>query len=238
MVWSRAAGVIWMDRRLVQVEAAGVVLPGDLVVPEGAIGVVAFAHGSGSSRHSPRNVWVASRLHEAGIGTLLFDLLTPDEADDRANVFDISLLAARLAAAERWLREQALAEPAPVGFFGASTGAAAALVAAASPGSEAAAVVSRGGRPDLAGEALPLVRCPTLLIVGGADREVLALNREAERRLTCETRVEVVPGASHLFEEEGALERVAELATEWFARHLASRGGGEGEGDARSPSWP
>jgi putative phosphoribosyl transferase len=207
-------------------------LPGDLVVPEGAVGVVAFAHGSGSSRRSPRNVWVARRLNAAGVATLLFDLLTPDEAEDRANVFDIALLAARLIGAERWLRDQPELTARPVGFFGASTGAAAALVAAADLGDEVAAVVSRGGRPDLAGDALPRVSAPTLLIVGGADTQVLLLNREAERRMRCERRLEVVPGATHLFEEPGALEAVADLASGWFTRHLGA-GGGSWPGRAR-----
>jgi len=207
-------------------------LPGDLVVPEGAVGVVAFAHGSGSSRRSPRNVWVARRLNDAGMATLLFDLLTPDEAEDRANVFDIDLLAERLIGAERWLRDQPEVTARPVGFFGASTGAAAALVAAADLGDEVAAVVSRGGRPDLAGDALPRVSAPTLLIVGGADTQVLLLNREAERRMRCERRLEVVPGATHLFEEPGALEAVADLASGWFTRHLGA-GGGSWAGRAR-----
>jgi putative phosphoribosyl transferase len=171
-------------------------------------------------------VQVARRLNEATIATLLFDLLTPAEAEDRANVFDIRLLAGRLAGATDWLRERALAEAAPVGFFGASTGAAAALVAAGHPGSGVAAVVSRGGRPDLAGEALARVTCPTLLIVGGRDVEVLALNREAELHLAGERRLEVVPGATHLFEEPGTLERVADLAAGWFSTHLASAGHG------------
>jgi putative phosphoribosyl transferase len=213
-------------RRTVLVNVDPVRLPGDLVVPNGALGMVIFAHGSGSSRLSPRNRQVAERLHEAGLGTLLFDLLTPEEAEDRAKVFDIGLLAGRLEGAHRWLRRWPQVGTVPVGFFGASTGAAAALVAAARLGPEVAAVVSRGGRPDLAAEALPRVTAPTLLIVGGDDVEVLALNRAAEQRMRCERRLEVIPGASHLFEEPGALERVAELAAEWFARHLAEAGGG------------
>jgi putative phosphoribosyl transferase len=195
-------------------------LPGDLVLPARMVGVVAFAHGSGSSRRSPRNVQVARRLNHAGVGTLLFDLLTPEEGEDRANVFDIALLAERLEGAARWLREQPEAAGVPVGFFGASTGAAAALVAASRLGQEVSAIVSRGGRPDLAGDALPSVSAPTLLIVGGDDIQVLALNREAEWRLRCEKRLEIVPGATHLFEEPGALEAVADLAAEWFVRHL------------------
>ena len=202
-----------------------VLLPGDLVVPAEAIGVVAFAHGSGSSRRSPRNVQVARRLNDAGVGTLLFDLLMPEEGEDRANVFDIALLAERLEGAARWLREQPETAGAPVGFFGASTGAAAALVAASRLGSEVSAIVSRGGRPDLAGDALPHVSAPTLLIVGGNDIQVLALNREAEWRLRCEKRLDVVPGATHVFEEPGALEAVADLAAGWFVRYLGGAAG-------------
>ncbi len=213
-------------RRTVLVNVDPVRLPGDLVVPSGAIGMVIFAHGSGSSRASPRNRQVAERLHASGLGTLLFDLLTPGEAEDRAKVFDIALLAERLEGAYRWLRRWPQVGTVPVGFFGASTGAAAALVAADRLQTEVAAVVSRGGRPDLAAEALPRVTAPTLLIVGGDDVEVLALNREAERRMRCERKLEVIPGASHLFEEPGALERVADLAAEWFTRHLAEAGGG------------
>lgn len=213
-------------RRTVLVNVDPVRLPGDLVVPNGATGMVIFAHGSGSSRLSPRNRQVAERLHEAGLGTLLFDLLTVEEAEDRAKVFDIELLAERLEGAHRWLRRWPQVGRVPIGFFGASTGAAAALVAAARLGAEVGAVVSRGGRPDLAADALPKVTAPTLLIVGGDDVQVLALNRAAEARMRCERRLEVIPGASHLFEEPGALERVAELAAEWFARHLAEAGGG------------
>ena len=208
-------------------------LPGDLVVPEGAVGVVAFAHGSGSSRRSPRNLQVAKRLNDALVGTLLFDLLTPEEGEDRSHVFDIDLLAERLVLAERWLRAQPEVSASNIGFFGASTGAAAALVAAADLGGEVSAVVSRGGRPDLAGEALPHVVSPTLLIVGGADTQVLLLNREAERRMRCERRLEVVAGATHLFEEPGALEVVADLASDWFARHLAGASDGAGAGGIR-----
>ncbi|MGW6746404.1 phosphoribosyltransferase family protein [Streptomyces sp. NPDC055025] len=196
-------------------------LPGSLVVPDGAPGIVAFAHGSGSSRHSPRNQAVASALNRAGFGTLLFDLLTPDEERDRTNVFDIGLLAERLTLAVRWLRrERAL----PVGCFGASTGAAAALMSAAEPHTDIAAVVSRGGRPDLAAGRLAEVRAPTLLIVGGADTEVLRLNRQAAGRLRGEHQVAIVPGATHLFEEPGALEAVAHLATGWFTQHMTPHG--------------
>jgi putative phosphoribosyl transferase len=206
-------------RRPASIAAAGVELPGELMLPPAARCVVVFAHGSGSSRLSPRNVAVAERLQARGLGTLLFDLLTPDEADDRRNVFDIELLAGRLGAAAAWAREQTDAAHLPVAYFGASTGAAAALVAAA-VGPAPAVIVSRGGRPDLAGDALDRVTSPTLLIVGGRDLDVLALNREAQRRLSGESRIEVVPGAGHLFEEPGALERVAELAGSWFSDHV------------------
>jgi len=196
-------------------------LPGLLDMPEGELhGLVIFAHGSGSSRLSPRNQFVARQLHARGLATLLFDLLTDDEALDRRNVFDIPLLARRLNEAIEW--QQSLTEIArvPTGLFGASTGAAAALVAAATQGDRVSAVVSRGGRPDLAGAALPLVRAPTLLIVGGADHEVLELNREAAAQMTCEHALRVVPGATHLFEEPGTLETVATLAADWLALHL------------------
>lgn len=196
----------------------GVDLNGRLTIPEGARGIVLFAHGSGSSAQSPRNRFVAEVLHHHGIATLLFDLLTPSEADDRRNVFDIGLLARRLAAATWWIgaRHPGL----PVGYFGASTGAAAAIIAAAEPTLPIEAVVSRGGRVDLAGDALGSVRAPTLLIVGGDDEPVLGLNRAAAARLRCEHEVVVVPGASHLFEEHGALAAVARLAAVWFAQHL------------------
>jgi predicted phosphoribosyltransferase/dienelactone hydrolase len=206
--------------RAVAIPADGVTLPGELAVPGGPRGAVLFAHGSGSSRLSPRNRLVAGTLREAGLATLLFDLLTEPESADRRNVFDIALLASRLEAAHRWLQrepEGAL----PVGYFGASTGAAAALWAAAGLGAEVRAVVSRGGRPDLAGPRLPLVGAPTLLIVGGLDDAVLDLNREAERQLVCEHALVVVPGATHLFEEPGTLERAAAHAARWFERHLS-----------------
>ena len=206
--------------RPVTVEADALSLPGDLAIPEPAIGVVVFAHGSGSSRRSPRNARVAERLQAEGLGTLLFDLLTDDEAGDRDRVFDIELLARRLGWTVGWLRRQPDAGHLPMAFFGASTGAAAALVAAARLGSGVASVVSRGGRPDLAGDALEAVTAPTLLIVGGADPQVLELNRRAQGHLRCETRLEIVPGATHLFEEPGALERVAELAAAWFTDHV------------------
>jgi putative phosphoribosyl transferase len=203
-------------------------LQGDLVLPEGATGVVLFAHGSGSSRHSPRNRQVAATLHGAGIGTLLVDLLTPREEDlDRVtgeHRFDIDLLARRVVAATDWLRDGP-AEHLRIGIFGASTGAAAAIVAAAARPDDVAAVVSRGGRPDLAGQALTQVGAPTLLIVGGEDRQVLALNARALELLPAEKQLVVVPGATHLFEEPGALEAVARLAAEWFGRHLAGDDG-------------
>jgi putative phosphoribosyl transferase len=196
-------------------------LAGHLTAPGTGAGIVLFAHGSGSSRHSPRNRFVADVLTRAGLGTLLFDLLTTEEERDRANVFDIGLLAGRLGAATRWLHEQPGLAGARIGYFGASTGAAAALWAAAEPGNEVAAVVSRGGRPDLALPRLAEVRAPTLLIVGGLDDVVLGMNREAQKHLRCESHLAVVPGAGHLFEEPGTLERAAGLARDWFTRYLA-----------------
>ncbi len=198
-------------------------LEGTLGFPAGqASGLVLFAHGSGSSRFSPRNAYVASALRKAGLATLLFDLLSESEALDRANVFDIDLLADRLLAGTVWAQARETTRSLPVGYFGASTGAAAALIAAARLGENIAAVVSRGGRPDLAGDALKLVKAPTLLIVGGDDTEVLGLNRGALRALRCERMLEVVPGATHLFEEPGTLEAVVELARRWFLLHLVS----------------
>lgn len=197
----------------------GLTLPGDLVVPPGAFGIVVFAHGSGSSRLSPRNRSVAAHLQQAGLGTLLFDLLTDEEAHDRRNVFDIRQLGARLGSTRAWLGSRTDIGHLPVGYFGASTGAAAALVAAAGD-SSVAAVVSRGGRPDLAGPALAHVSAPTLLIVGGLDDLVLDLNREAMGIMRCDTSLEIVPGATHLFEEPGTLEQVAQLAAGWFSQHL------------------
>lgn len=190
-----------------------------LEVPDGAKGLVLFAHGSGSSRLSPRNAYVARVVREAGIGTLLFDLLTEDEASDRGNVFDIDFLAARLKAATDWVRNIGSAQGLGIGYFGASTGAAAALVAAADD-QTIGAIVSRGGRPDLAGPALPKVKAPTLLIVGGDDTEVIELNEEAYERLTCKKELRIVAGATHLFEEPGTLEEVARLARDWFKLHL------------------
>jgi putative phosphoribosyl transferase len=195
-------------------------LEGLLGLPTRARGIVLFAHGSGSGRFSPRNNFVAQALREAGLATLLFDLLTPDEAQDRRNVFDLSLLAQRLSMAGAWVRDDAETTRLPIGYFGASTGAAAALVAAAADQGRVAAIVSRGGRPDLAGSALGSVRAPTLLIVGGDDVEVLELNRAAHAELRCEKELIVVPGATHLFEEPGTLEAVVEHARGWFSDHF------------------
>jgi putative phosphoribosyl transferase len=196
-------------------------LAGHLSTPGAGAGIVVFAHGSGSSRHSPRNRFVADVLAGAGLGTLLFDLLTAEEEQDRDNVFDIRLLARRLGAATRWLRGQPGLAAARIGYFGASTGAAAALLAAAEPDAEVAAVVSRGGRPDLAIPRLAEVRAPALLIVGALDDMVLRMNREAQKYLRCENHLAVVPSASHLFEEPGTLEQAASLARDWFTRYLA-----------------
>lgn len=193
-----------------------------LAVPTEPHGLIVFAHGSGSSRHSPRNRFVAEVLQQDGFATLLVDLLTPDEACDRAAVFDIDLLARRVRDVIGWAREQPELEALPVGVFGASTGAAAALAAAADSSSEVVAVVSRGGRPDLARAHLRHVRAPTLLIVGGLDTVVIELNEQARSRLRCECELRVVPGASHLFEEPGTLEAAARLASEWFLRHRTS----------------
>jgi putative phosphoribosyl transferase len=196
-------------------------LTGDLDVPEGSMrGVVLFAHGTGSSRASPRNRFVAAKLNRSGLATLLFDLLTEEEELDRRNVFDIYLLAQRLGDALEWKAGRPELADLPCGLFGASTGAAAALVTAAAHPDEVAAVVSRGGRPDLADAALPMVRAPTLLIVGGADLEVLELNRWAAQQMQCPQALEVVEGATHLFEEPGALEDVATLASNWFVQHM------------------
>lgn len=204
----------------VRIPLGALELEGRLAVPAGAQGVVLFAHGSGSSRHSPRNRYVASVLQQAGIGTLLFDLLTTAEEHDRRLVFDVDLLATRLAGVTAWLREQPAAARLPIGYFGASTGAAAALWAAAAPDQDIAAVVSRGGRPDLAIPRLHHVRAATLLIVGGRDSMVLDLNREAQRHMRCENDLAVVRGASHLFEEPGTLAEAAGLARDWFRSHL------------------
>jgi putative phosphoribosyl transferase len=194
---------------------------GDLLVPERAAGLVVFAHGSGSSRHSPRNRQVAAALNQAGHATLLIDLLTLDEERHRANVFDIEMLAGRLVGATRWVREQPDLRHLGLGYFGASTGAGAALWAAANLGEEVQAVVSRGGRPDLAAPRLMDVRAPTLLIVGGHDDIVIELNRRALAQLRCQAELQIVPGATHLFEEPGRLEAVQRLAADWFTRYLA-----------------
>jgi putative phosphoribosyl transferase len=208
----------------IRLRAGNVVLEGDLELPAGAAGVVLFAHGSGSSRHSTRNRAVAAALRRAGLGTLLFDLLSAsEEAIDARTMrlrFDIALLAERLVCAVDWMGNRAEARGLPMGLFGASTGAAAALVTAAQRSAQVGAVVSRGGRPDLAGAALPGVAAPTLLIVGENDPEVLDLNRQAQRALRCESKLEIVPGASHLFEEPGALDKVAQLAGDWFLLKL------------------
>ena len=198
----------------------GVILDGILRVPERATGLVLFAHGSGSGRLSPRNQFVAQVLNEAGLATLLLDLLTSDEECDSRLVFDLELLSQRLALAASWASDDAELEDLPMGLFGASTGAAAALIAAARDPGMARAVVSRGGRPDLAGSALSRVAVPTLLIVGGDDSDVLELNRRAMVRMGCHVRLEVVPGATHLFPEPGAMEEVAAMAREWFVRFL------------------
>jgi putative phosphoribosyl transferase len=209
---------------LVRIPSETATLEGDLVVPTGARGIVLFAHGSGSSRHSERNRYVARQLQDAGLATLLFDLLTAEEeAVDSLTGhlrFNIDLLAERLLDATAWVQEHPPLGELPVGYFGASTGGGAALLAAARQSDAVGAVVSRGGRPDLAGDALPQVRAPTLLIVGGHDPQVLRLNETAMQRMQTEVRLEVIPGASHLFEEAGALEMVARLASDWFQRHL------------------
>jgi putative phosphoribosyl transferase len=210
--------------REVQVTAGGVALGGTLAVPPDARGVVLFAHGSGSSRHSPRNRYVAEQLRDGGMATLLMDLLTPSEEaldlETRELRFDIGRLAARVVAAIDWLAQEPSTRGLPVGLFGASTGAAAALIAAAARPDVVEAVVSRGGRPDLGGAALGQVRAPSLFIVGGSDEQVLELNRLALARMRAPKRLEVIPGAGHLFEEPGALPEVARLAGEWLARHL------------------
>jgi putative phosphoribosyl transferase len=213
--------------REVSIPAGQVALEGELDVPVVASGVVLFAHGSGSSRHSRRNQFVAQRLQEAGLATLLIDLLTLSEEREEAYTahlrFDIGMLAQRLVAAIEWLGQDPRTHHLPIGCFGASTGGGAALVAAAERPQAVKAVVSRGGRPDLAGRALPNVEAPTLLIVGGLDTPVIAMNREALQELGCVKSMEIVPGATHLFEEPGTLEEVARLAAAWFTRHLKAR---------------
>jgi putative phosphoribosyl transferase len=209
----------------VQIHAGRAVLPGNLNIPEDASALVLFAHGSGSSRHSPRNQFVARTLNEAGLATLLFDLLTPEEEaidmQTREHRFNIHLLAERLVHATKWAKQQPQTCDLRIGYFGSSTGGAAALMAAVDAPQNVDAVVSRGGRPDLAGEALPKVKAPTLLIVGGNDDIVIELNDQARDKMRCEVRLEIIPGATHLFEEPGALEKVAKLASDWFIAHLA-----------------
>jgi dienelactone hydrolase len=208
----------------VQIRADRTVLSGTLNIPKDASAIVLFAHGSGSSRHSPRNQFVARTLNEAGLATLLFDLLTHEEEaidmQTRELRFNIHLLAERLIDATKWAKQQAQTSHLRIGYFGSSTGGAAALVAAIDVPEDVGAVVSRGGRPDLAGEALPKVQAPTLLIVGGDDDIVIELNEQARDKMRCEVKLEIVSGATHLFEEPGALEKVAKLASDWFVAHL------------------
>jgi putative phosphoribosyl transferase len=211
----------------VRIPASRATLNGNLSIPENATALVLFVHGSGSSRHSPRNQFVARTLNNAGLGTLLFDLLTPEEEAIDARTaelrFNIKLLAKRLVHATNWAKEQQQTRDLHVGYFGSSTGGGAALVAAAEGPQDVGAVVSRGGRPDLAGEALPKVQVPTLLIVGGDDDIVIELNEQARDRMRCEVKLEIVPGATHLFEEPGAPERVAQLASDWFVDHIGAK---------------
>jgi putative phosphoribosyl transferase len=210
----------------VQIQAGRAILPGNLHLRQGTGALVLFAHGSGSSRHSPRNQLVARTLNDAGLATLLFDLLTPDEEaidmQTRELRFNIHLLAERLVHATKWARQQPETRDLRIGYFGSSTGGAAALVAAVDIPQDVGAVVSRGGRPDLADEALPKVQAPTLLIVGGDDDIVIELNEQARDRMRCEVKLEIIPGATHLFEEPGTLEKVATLASDWFAKHIGS----------------
>ena len=223
------------DAQEVRIRSGEVTLTGDLDVPRDAAGVVLFAHGSGSSRHSRRNQFVAQTIRNAGLGTLLFDLLTPDEeavdTQTRHLRFDIGLLAERLVNATYWLKGKF--DHVRAGYFGASTGAAAALVAAAELGQIIGAVVSRGGRPDLAADSLPLVKAPTLLIVGELDSPVIEMNRHAYARLSCEKEIEIVSGATHLFEEPGTLDQVAQLAANWFQKHLTDERRSASEGQER-----
>lgn len=220
MVKELRSGNTLQENVILSLEDVG--LDGELRIPEGASSIVMFIHGSGSSRFSPRNQFVAKEMSRYGLATLLFDLMSPEEEelDGQLNLrFDIDFLARRVVEASRWLREYAVTEKLRLGYFGASTGAAAALVAAAALPNQVRAVVSRGGRPDLAGARLEKVKAPTLLIVGQRDEDVLELNRKAASHLNCEYHLEIVPHATHLFEEEGTLERVAELAEQWFAWH-------------------
>ena len=211
------------DQELVEIPALFRKLNGIINLPSDAEGIVLFAHGSGSSRFSSRNQYVARTLQLGGLATLLFDLLDDQEAADREKVFDINLLAERLKVAAGWVKQQEDMSGLGLGYFGASTGAAAALVAAANQGTEVKAVVSRGGRPDLAGNTLAKVQAPTLLIVGGNDEHVVELNRRALERLQCEKRLIIIPGATHLFPEPGALDQVANLASQWFQTHLSAK---------------
>ena len=219
---NRATAGVPVEEVTVAVEAGAEIFPGDLKLPFHAKGLVIFAHGSGSSRRSPRNRFVADVLGDSGLGTLLVDLLTPAEEHDRTNVFDVELLGQRLLEVTRWIYGRDEARALPLGYFGASTGAAAALVAAAKRTVPIGAVVSRGGRPDLAGDRLAGVTAPTLLLVGGLDPIVLELNRAALARLPGEKRLEIIPGATHLFEERGTLEAVAAYAADWFNRFLGA----------------
>jgi dienelactone hydrolase len=211
----------------VQIPAGRAVLSGNLTIPGNPVALVLFAHGSGSSRHSPRNQFVARTLNRAGLGTLLFDLLTPEEEaldiHTREHRFNISLLAERLVHATNWARQQEETRDQRIGYFGSSTGGAAALVGAAELPQDVGAVVSRGGRPDLAGDALPRVQASTLLIVGGNDEVVIDLNAMARDQMRCEVKLEIIPGATHLFEESGTLEQVAKLASDWFSLHLGPK---------------
>ena len=237
MIDRQTDGTAWEHD--VSIRAGHVTLAATLGVPEQPRGVVLFAHGSGSSRHSPRNRYVARALYDAGLATVLLDLLsTEEEAVDMRTAhlrFDIALLASRLISATDWATARSDLHGLPVGYFGASTGGGAALVAAASRADVVRAVVSRGGRPDLAGDALPHVQAATLLIVGGNDEPVIELNQRAMRQMSAEVELRIVPGATHLFEEPGALEEVARLAREWFLEHLAPLGAGARRDDARAP---
>lgn len=207
--------------QIVHIAADNIHIEGMLELPNNAQGIVLFAHGSGSSRHSPRNNYVARILHSGGMGTLLMDLLTPEEDMDDETRFDIPLLTRRLLAATDWLQTQYRLNQLPIGYFGASTGAAAALQAAAEPGNKISAVVSRGGRPDMAGaDALSRVNAPTLLLIGGLDDIVIELNQEAFSHMHCTKHISIIPGASHMFEEPGTLEKVAKLASDWFKHYL------------------
>lgn len=207
--------------QIVHIAADNIHIEGMLELPNNAQGIVLFAHGSGSSRHSPRNNYVARILHSGGMGTLLMDLLTPEEDMDDETRFDIPLLTRRLLASTDWLQTQHRLNQLPIGYFGASTGAAAALQAAAAPGNKISAVVSRGGRPDMAGaDALSRVNAPTLLLIGGLDDIVIELNQEAFSHMHCTKHISIIPGASHLFEEPGTLEKVAKLASDWFKHYL------------------